>query len=159
MLFRSQIDTLIENNHSFSEIVNESITEAVDSLNPYMFNKGVDFMLINFANADMVGHTGNVPAIVEALKETDKQLKRVVEHVLDLGGLLFITADHGNAEINESESGKPHTAHTPSLVPAILTQEDVTLRDGGGLSDVAPTLLKIMDVEKPSEMTGQSLIS
>ncbi len=120
--------------------------------------KGTDFIFINFANADMVGHTADVPAIIEAVEETDKQLGRVAETLLAHNGIAFITADHGNAEINiDPETLKKHTSHTTNPVPVILTDEKYNLKTGG-LSDIAPTILKLLDVKQPESMKGQSLI-
>lgn len=121
--------------------------------------KGTDFIFINFANADMVGHTANVPAIVEAVQEVDAQLQRVVTAAAGAEGAVFITADHGNAELNrDPESGERHTAHTVNVVPAILTMHGIQLRHGGTLADIAPTILELLEVPKPSPMTGASLI-
>lgn len=121
-------------------------------------NKGVDFIFINFANPDMVGHTANVPAIIKAIETVDTQLGRVIDALNTKGGVAFITADHGNAEINiDPQTGAKHTAHTTSLVPAILTDKNLSLKDGG-LADIAPTILKIFDLEIPKEMTGKPLI-
>lgn len=120
---------------------------------------GTDFIFVNFANPDMVGHTANVPAIIEAVEETDRQLKRIIDTLTARGGIAFITADHGNAEINiDPETGIAHTAHTTSPVPAILTSRDCKLRPGE-LSDVAPTILELLNIKKPSSMTGRSLTS
>lgn len=120
---------------------------------------GVEFIFINFANADMVGHTANVPAIIEAVEEVDTQLKRVVEKVQELGGVVFITADHGNAELNiEPTTGEKHTAHTTNLVPGLLTSTEYTLNKGT-LADVAPTVLELFGIKKPSAMTGNSLLN
>ncbi|MDO8669671.1 MAG: 2,3-bisphosphoglycerate-independent phosphoglycerate mutase, partial [Candidatus Buchananbacteria bacterium] len=119
---------------------------------------GTDFIFINFANPDMVGHTANVPAIIKALEEVDKQLKRVVMATEEAGGVAFITADHGNAELNvDLLTGEKHTAHTTNLVPAIITKKDYDLKSGG-LADITPTLLKIMKINQPKSMTGTSLI-
>lgn len=119
---------------------------------------GTNFIFINFANPDMVGHTANVPAIVEALEEVDKQLGRVVEAMNSVGGVVFITADHGNAELNiDPETGNKHTAHTTNPVPAILTSNDYHL-NSGSLADIAPTILEILEIKKPDFMTGKSLI-
>lgn len=121
-------------------------------------NKGTDFIFMNFANADMVGHTANVPAIIIAVEEVDKQLSRVVEALHTKGGVAFITADHGNAEMNvDPETGIKHTAHTTNLVPAIITEKEYKLKDGA-LYDIAPTVLEILGLPKPSEMTGKSLL-
>ena len=116
---------------------------------------GTDFIFINFANPDMVGHTANVPAIIEALEEVDKQLKRVIDALTTQKGVAFITADHGNAETNIDSAGRPHTAHTLNPVPAIVTSHNITLK-GGGLSDIAPTILELLHLKKPKEMTGKS---
>ena len=121
-------------------------------------NKGTDFIFINFANADMVGHTANVPAIVTAVEETDKQLGRVIEACHAKGGIAFITADHGNAEINiDPITGAKHTSHTTNPVPEILTEKEYTLKTGT-LADIAPTILELLGLEKPKVMTGISLI-
>ena len=121
-------------------------------------NKGTDFIFINFANADMVGHTADVPAIIEAVEEVDKELKRVIEALHTKGGIAFITADHGNAEVNiDPITGTKHTSHTTNPVPAILTENGYIL-NSGGLADVAPTILKLLGLEKPKPMTGNSLI-
>ena len=118
--------------------------------------KGTDFIFINFANPDMVGHTANVPAIIEAIEEVDKQLSRVITALEKKGGIAFITADHGNAEVN-MENGIPHTSHTINKVPAILTSSDFSLSDGG-LADVAPSILSLLGLVQPKEMTGRILV-
>ena len=120
--------------------------------------KGVDFIFVNFANADMVGHTANVSSIIEAVEEVDKELGRIVEALNKNNGIAFITADHGNAEINiDQETGERHTSHTTSLVPFIITNMTKGLHEGT-LADVAPTILEILGINKPEEMTGKSLI-
>jgi 2,3-bisphosphoglycerate-independent phosphoglycerate mutase len=121
--------------------------------------KGTDFIFVNFANADMVGHTANVPAIIEGVEEIDRELGRVLE-ALDLnGGIACITADHGNAEINiDQNTGEKHTSHTTDPVPFILTNMTGTLHQGT-LADITPTILKILDIKKPESMTGESLIN
>jgi 2,3-bisphosphoglycerate-independent phosphoglycerate mutase len=116
------------------------------------------FGIINFANADMVGHTGVIPAAVTAVETVDRCLGEVVETVLSGGGALFITADHGNADHMLEDDGSPNTAHSLNPVPVIVTADGVALRDGGVLADVAPTLLAMLGVEQPGEMTGRSLI-
>lgn len=118
--------------------------------------KGTPFIFINFANADMVGHTANVPAIIEAVEEVDYQLSRVITVLEKKGGVAFITADHGNAELN-MENGIPHTSHTINKVPAILTSHDFSLSDGG-LADIAPSILSLLGLVQPKEMTGSILI-
>ena len=119
---------------------------------------GTDFIFVNFANPDMIGHTGNVAAIKIALTFVDQQLKRIVEALLAVGGVAFITADHGNAELNiDLETGKAHTAHTTSMVPAIITDEQIEFVQGT-LADIAPTVLALMNLPQPLEMTGKNLI-
>ncbi len=119
---------------------------------------GTNFIFINFANPDMVGHTANVPAIIEALEEVDHQLGRVVEAMHDASGILFVTADHGNAEVNiDPDTGDRHTAHTINPVPAILTTTHYQLTTGS-LADIAPTILELFAIEKPVSMTGISLL-
>ena len=120
-----------------------------------------DVIVINFANPDMVGHTGVIPAAVKAVERVDELVGEAVEAVKDVDGVLFICADHGNAEkMIDETTGEPHTAHTTNPVPFILVNADpkYTLREGGCLADIAPTLLQIMGLEQPKEMTGKSLI-
>lgn len=120
---------------------------------------GYRFAVVNFANPDMVGHTGAIPAAVAAVEAVDACLGAVAEAVEDAGGVSLITADHGNAEQMLAEDGRsPHTAHTANPVPLIVTDRGIRLRDGGGLSDLVPTVLALLDLEKPPEMTGKSLV-
>ncbi|HDH53474.1 MAG TPA: 2,3-bisphosphoglycerate-independent phosphoglycerate mutase, partial [Nitrospirae bacterium] len=116
-----------------------------------------DFILLNFANPDMVGHTGIMEAAVKACETIDKCLERIVGKVKILGGLTIITADHGNCE-KMYDNDHAHTAHTTNPVPFILLKKGVKLRDKGTLADVAPTILELMGIAKPEEMTGESLI-
>lgn len=122
--------------------------------------KGTDFIFINFANADMVGHTGNTPAIITALETVDRELQRVVECAERHAGVVLITADHGNAEENiNQDTGEAHTAHTTNLVPCIITDTTVTLgNETGTLADVAPTMLRLMGIQQPEVMTGRNLL-
>ena len=121
--------------------------------------KGTDFIFINFANADMVGHTADVPAIITAVEELDKELGRIIEELSLNGGVACITADHGNAEINiDPETGLRHTSHTTDPVPFIVTDANIILKGEGTLADIAPTILKLFDINKPSKMTGESLV-
>ena len=119
-----------------------------------------DVIIINFANPDMVGHTGVIPAAVKAVERVDACVGSAVDAVKKADGVLFICADHGNAEkMIDYETGNPHTAHTTNPVPFILVNYgDVKLREGGCLADIAPTLLEIMGLPQPAEMTGKSLI-
>jgi 2,3-bisphosphoglycerate-independent phosphoglycerate mutase len=122
--------------------------------------EGYGFAVINFANPDMVGHTGVVPAVVAAVETTDRCLGRVVAATERAGGVCLVIADHGNAEVLlEPDGVSPHTAHTTNLVPAILTDPDVGIREGGELSDVAPTILDLLGFSHPLQMTGKSLIT
>lgn len=115
-------------------------------------------IVLNFANCDMVGHTGDFDAAVKAVETVDACVKSVVDKVLMHNGIAVITADHGNAEKMRDETGEPFTAHTTNLVPLCVAGHDCKLKPGGKLSDVAPTLLTLLGVDKPAEMLGQSLI-
>lgn len=119
---------------------------------------GYGFCVVNFANPDMVGHTGAIPAVIRAVETVDRCLGRIVETVHGLGGTCLVTADHGNAEVMlEPDGVSPHTAHTTSPVPLVLTSERFALREGGELADLAPTVLDLLGVEIPPDMTGRSL--
>jgi 2,3-bisphosphoglycerate-independent phosphoglycerate mutase len=136
-----------------------SAIEITDALLPELFN--FDVVILNYANGDMIGHTGIEKVAKEAMEILDAQLARVVPRVLELGGTILITSDHGNAEKMWNEKlDVPWTAHTTSFVPFIIVghEKDVKLRSGGGLSDVAPTILSLLNIPQPSEMTGKSLI-
>ena len=121
-----------------------------------------DVMILNFANCDMVGHTGIIPAAVQAVREVDHDVGLLVDRILGLGGIAFVTADHGNADqMIDYETGGPFTAHTTNPVPFIACGEEFigrNLREGGRLADIAPTMLKAMDLPIPAEMTGEPLI-
>jgi 2,3-bisphosphoglycerate-independent phosphoglycerate mutase len=126
-----------------------------------------DFIVVNYANPDMVGHTGSIPAVVRACETVDACMAQVVPAVLERGGAVLIIADHGNAEqMIDPESGGPHTAHTTNPVPCILVAApglglgpgEVTLREGGRLADLAPTLLDLLGLAPAADMTGVSLI-
>jgi 2,3-bisphosphoglycerate-independent phosphoglycerate mutase len=118
------------------------------------------FILVNLANPDMVGHTGNLNAAVRAVEVTDQCAGKIVEAVISKGGVALITADHGNAErMIDEVSGAPHTYHTTSPVRLIvIANEYFPLRPRGILADVAPTILELLGLPKPAEMTGRSLI-
>jgi 2,3-bisphosphoglycerate-independent phosphoglycerate mutase len=118
-----------------------------------------DFLLANFANADMVGHTGVIPAVIRAVEAVDRSLTRVLAEAERVGARVLITADHGNAEMMiDPTTGGPHTAHTTNPVPFLTVGHDTPLRGGGALCDVAPTMLALLGMEQPSEMTGRSLL-
>jgi 2,3-bisphosphoglycerate-independent phosphoglycerate mutase len=120
---------------------------------------GYGFAVVNFANPDMVGHTGVIPAVVAAVETSDACLGQVVEAVARSGGVSLVTADHGNAEHMLEEDGRsPHTAHTTNPVPLILTAEDLALRSGGELSDLVPTALDLLAIDVPTEMSGRTLV-
>jgi 2,3-bisphosphoglycerate-independent phosphoglycerate mutase len=119
---------------------------------------GYAFAVVNFANPDMVGHTGSIPAVITAVEAADAALGRVVECVHAAEGVCLVTADHGNAEqMLEPDGVSPHTAHTTNLVPLVFTSEGFTLRESGELSDIAPTILGMLDVPIPVDMTGNRL--
>ncbi|MDP6775265.1 MAG: 2,3-bisphosphoglycerate-independent phosphoglycerate mutase, partial [Candidatus Latescibacteria bacterium] len=133
--------------------VAERFVEAIRS-------REYDAAICNFANPDMVGHTGILEAAVEAVETVDRCLDQVLAAVEEVGGSAMVTSDHGNAEqMIHYETGEPHTAHTTNPVPFVLIdpQHDGTLRDNGTLSDVAPTLLAMLGVERPEVMTGRDL--
>ena len=133
--------------------VTEKLTEAIRS-------GKYDLVVANFANPDMVGHTGVLPAAIKAIEVVDECMGKVVDAVESMHGNLFILADHGNADIMiDEKTGEPYTAHTTNPVPFILVSEEKhNLREGGCLADVAPTLLELMGIPQPKEMTGKSLL-
>ena len=133
--------------------VTEKLTEAIRS-------GKYDLVVANFANPDMVGHTGVLPAAIKAIEVVDECMGKVVDAVESMHGNLFILADHGNADIMiDEKTGEPYTAHTTNPVPFILVSEEKhKLREGGCLADVAPTLLELMGIPQPKEMTGKSLL-
>ncbi len=119
---------------------------------------GYGFAVVNFANPDMVGHTGSIPAVVTAVETADAALGRVVEATVAAGGVCLVTADHGNAEkMLDADGVSPFTAHTTNPVPLVLTAASRELRGGGELRDLAPTVLDLLGIAQPVEMTGHSL--
>ena len=134
-----------------------SAVEITDALLPVL--KDFDVVILNYANGDMVGHTGNMDAAICAMETLDVQLSRLVPVVLDLGGVVLITADHGNAEQMRDASGTtPWTAHTTNPVNLIVVGGGIKSVRDGGLADIAPTMLKILGITQPQEMTGHSLV-
>ena len=136
-----------------------SIEPVCDTLTDKIHSGKYDVIVANFANADMVGHTGVYTAAIKAVTSIDKCIGRVVKAVEETDGQLFICADHGNAEMMvDYETGEPWTAHTTNPVPFIIVNYDpaYTLREGGRLADIVPTLIEMMGMEKPAEMTGES---
>jgi 2,3-bisphosphoglycerate-independent phosphoglycerate mutase len=118
-----------------------------------------DLIVLNFANPDMVGHTGSLPAAIKAVETVDAGLGRILEAIGRQGGALLVTADHGNCELmRDPETGGPHTAHTTNPVPVVLAGSQAKSLHDGRLADIAPTLLALMQLPVPPEMTGQTLI-
>ena len=144
-----------------ADTLTESCVNAIES--------GVySLVIINYANPDMVGHTGVMGAAQEAISTVDRCIGRLLDSTGRMGGTLLITADHGNAELMQGSDGQAWTAHTTNPVPVILVEgekrklagygNDIQLREGGGLADIAPTLLQLLDLPKPDAMSGLSLI-
>lgn len=135
-----------------------SAYEVTDSLVEDLDNDKFDAIILNFANPDMVGHSGKLDPTIKAVEAVDENLGRVVDKILEKDGYAIIFADHGNADTLATPDGQPHTAHTTVPVPVIVTKKGETLRTDGKLADVAPTMLDLLGIDKPEEMTGQSLI-
>ncbi|CAM4254977.1 2,3-bisphosphoglycerate-independent phosphoglycerate mutase [Lacicoccus alkaliphilus] len=135
-----------------------SAYEVRDACMKELGEKNLDLVVLNFANPDMVGHSGMFEPTVKAIEAVDECLGPIVDEVLAQGGHAVITADHGNSDEVTTLEGKPMTAHTTNPVPVIVTREGVAVRDGGILADLAPTLLDLMEISQPREMTGRSLI-
>ena len=133
--------------------------DLTDQLIQKLQKEPYDLVVVNFANPDMVGHTGNMPATIRALETVDFCLETLETHIQSMGGAMLVTADHGNAECM-GEKDSPHTAHTTNLVPLVFVgfEENFSLKEKGALSDIAPTLLSLMNITIPTEMTGCSLI-
>jgi 2,3-bisphosphoglycerate-independent phosphoglycerate mutase len=138
-----------------------SAREVTESLVKYLREQDVGLVIANYANADMVGHTGNFEASVRAVEVIDACLGKVVDAAMGKNGKVIITADHGNIEqLIDYDTGMPHTAHTTNPVPVILIDEErrkCRLQQGTGI-DIAPTLLQLLKLPQPKEMTGHSLI-
>ena len=134
-------------------IVTEKVVEAINA-------DKYDAIILNYANPDMVGHTGSLPAAIKAVETIDECVQKVVDAILEHDGTLIITADHGNCEqMIDYKTGEPHTAHTTNPVPLILVTKDESLKvKSGKLADLAPTMLEILGIEKPKEMTGESIL-
>lgn len=137
-----------------------SSEELTDKLVHAIKSGEQDVIICNYPNGDMVGHTGNFDAAVKAVEAVDRSIGRVVEALRQVGGECLITADHGNAEqMHDHSTGQSHTAHTSELVPFIYVGRDATARNGGTLSDVAPTILHLLGLEQPEEMTGKPIVT
>jgi 2,3-bisphosphoglycerate-independent phosphoglycerate mutase len=136
-----------------------SAREVTDRLVASIRSRQYDAIICNFANGDMVGHTGNLAAATRAIEVLDECIGRAVEAMREIGGEVLITADHGNAEtMRDEESHQPHTAHTLNVVPLLYIGRKARIADGGALQDVAPTLLAMMGLPRPAAMTGRSLL-
>jgi 2,3-bisphosphoglycerate-independent phosphoglycerate mutase len=137
-----------------------SAYEVTDEVLKRLDSDEYDAIILNFANPDMVGHTGVLEAAIKAIEAVDTCLGKIVDKILEKEGTVFITADHGNSEqMIDYETGVPFTAHTTDPVPFVYVSKDSKeLRDGGVLADIAPTMLQVMGLDVPSEMTGKSLI-
>lgn len=135
-----------------------SAYEVKDTLLEELDKGDLDLIILNFANPDMVGHSGMLEPTIKAIEAVDECLGEVVDKILDMNGYAIITADHGNSDQVLTDDDQPMTTHTTNPVPVIVTKEDVTLRETGRLGDLAPTLLDLLNVEQPSDMTGESLI-
>lgn len=135
-----------------------SAYEVTDKLVPAIKSGKYDMIILNYANCDMVGHTGVFEAAVKAVETVDTCVGKVVDAIKEMGGVALITADHGNADKMVAEDGSPFTAHTTNPVPFCVVNYDCELREGGRLADIAPTMLQIMGLEQPEEMDGTSLI-
>jgi len=135
-----------------------SAEKVASSTVDFLKEKRPDFLCLNFANPDMVGHTGVQNAIIKACETVDNCLKKVVNSLMELDYSVIIIADHGNADKLKNKDGSPHTAHTLNMVPVIVLDQNVKVVQNGKLADIAPSILKLMEIEKPKEMSGESII-
>lgn len=134
-----------------------SAYEVADSFRAIMTEDPADFVVLNFANPDMVGHSGNLPATIEAIEHVDRCLDTVLKVLEGLGAKVIVTADHGNAENMLEPDGSCNTAHSTALVPLVVLEQGLRLREGAGLADVAPSILRFLGLDIPEEMTGRPL--
>jgi len=135
-----------------------SAAQVADELDRALTDDGYGFVVVNLANPDMVGHTGSIPAAVQAVEATDTALGHILDSVDRAGGVALVTADHGNAEEMLDEDGNPQTAHTSNPVPLVVTDAEVSLREDGELSDLVPTAISLLGLAKPLQMTGHNLL-
>ncbi|MNT37091.1 2,3-bisphosphoglycerate-independent phosphoglycerate mutase [compost metagenome] len=135
---------------------NEVTDKVIEAINADKY----DCIILNYANPDMVGHTGNLQAAIKAVETIDECVQKVVDVMVSKNGKMLITADHGNAEqMIDYTTGEPHTAHTTNPVPLIfVTENEKEKIKSGKLADLAPTILELLNIEKPVEMTGESLL-
>jgi 2,3-bisphosphoglycerate-independent phosphoglycerate mutase len=147
-----QVDTYDLQPEMSAPAVTDALIHAIES-------RRYQLLVCNYANGDMVGHTGNLEAAIRAVETLDTCLARVIPTMLACGGEVLLTADHGNAEdMFDHQSGQPHTAHTLNPVPLAYMGRPARMREGGRLADIAPTLLAMMGLPQPPEMTGRSLV-
>ncbi len=159
--FEGEDRILIPSPHvaTYDEQPEMNAAEVTDRLVEAIGSGKYDVLICNFANADMVGHTGNFEATTKALEALDGCLQRVFEAIEAAGGEMLVTADHGNAEqMRGTDTGQPHTAHTANLVPLVYVGRRAQLLPDGALCDIAPSVLMLMGLDIPSEMSGHSLI-
>ena len=135
-----------------------SAEEITDTLIEELNKDYLDFVVLNYANGDMVGHTGVYDAAVQAVEYMDKCIKRVYDKIQEIGGTLIITADHGNCDVMVNEDGTICTTHTTNPVPFMVTNKEIELKENGKLADIAPTILNLMNLPVPVEINGESLI-
>jgi 2,3-bisphosphoglycerate-independent phosphoglycerate mutase len=136
-----------------------SAQEVTDRLEEAILSKKYDVIICNYANADMVGHTGNLQATIKAIETLDACVGRVVKAMQKTGGDVIITADHGNAEMmRDHKNHQPHTQHTTNLVPLLYVGRSGHMAESGALCDIAPTILRLMGLPQPKEMTGHPLV-
>ncbi len=135
-----------------------SAAQVAEEFDRALAEDGYGFAVVNVANPDMVGHTGSIPAAVKAVEAADAALGRILAAVEREGGVALVTADHGNAEQMLDSDGKPHTAHTSNPVPLVVTAHDVSLPEGGELSDLVPTAISLLGLAKPLQMSGHDLL-
>jgi 2,3-bisphosphoglycerate-independent phosphoglycerate mutase len=135
-----------------------SAYEVTDKVLDAIAQNKYDTIILNYANCDMVGHTGSIPAAIKAVETVDECVGKVVDAILDNDGVALITADHGNADKMRDENGDMFTAHTTNPVPFIVTKKGLELRRDGVLADIIPTMLELLNLEQPKAMTGRSMI-
>jgi len=135
-----------------------SAEEVTDKLLEELNKDYLDVVILNYANGDMVGHTGNYEAAKTAVEFMDKCLKRLYDKIMEIEGTLIVTADHGNCDVMINPDGSLCTTHTTNKVPFIVTRENIELKNGGKLADIAPTMLHLMNLPVPVEIDGDSLI-
>jgi 2,3-bisphosphoglycerate-independent phosphoglycerate mutase len=137
-----------------------SAYEITEKLQEAILSESYDLIVCNYANGDMVGHTGNLEAAIKAIEVLDKCIHEIYKAIKKIGGQMIITADHGNAEVMmDTKNQQKHTQHTVNKVPFVYVGREIkSIKNGGQLSDIAPTILELLGEKKPKEMTGKNLI-